>query len=174
MSISTTILRKADKFLQKQFKQELKNQGHYLTGGLEASMQGIVVESGRAAALQGTAANYGVFLDKGVAPSRIPYGGGSRGGGGGTSKYIQGLVTFWKLRGLSDKEALGAAFATAKKQKKEGMPTMGSYGYSKNGARTKFIQNTKAKALPVLNQLVLSEVNAAFLKEVSKTKSERI
>lgn len=175
MSIATGILRKADTFLKRQLKAELKAQGHFLTGGLERSMLGVIAEVGSVAALEGTAANYGGILDAGIKPSRVPFGGGSRsGGGGGTSKYIQGLVTFWKLKGLNDKQALSAAFATAKKQKLEGMPTEGSYKFSKNGSRRYFIAKVKDKVTPQLKKLITGELNNAFFKEVRKTKSERI
>ena len=40
---------------------------------------------------------------------------------------------------MSGKEALGVAFAIAHTQKKEGMPTIGSFAHSKTGLRTRFL-----------------------------------
>ncbi len=119
-------------FLIKAAKYELEQQGHRLTGNLEKSLQYTI--EGDLNKLVGKiwVADYGVVIDKGVARSRIPY---NQGSGARTSMYIDGLKKFFRLRGLGAKEAERAAFATAKKQKKEGMPTRGSYAFSNNGKR---------------------------------------
>jgi hypothetical protein len=117
---------------------EWRAQGHHLTGGWEKSLHGSVFSSGTTVVLLGTMNSYGGIVEQGVSNNRIPYGGSKA--SGGTSKYIQGLVSYFKLRGLGEKEAMRAAFATAKTHKKEGMPTKGSYAYSKTGQRTKFIR----------------------------------
>lgn len=86
--------------------------------------------------------DYYVFVEKGVKASRIPYSPGRR-SGKKTSKYIQGLVRFWRFkRGLQPKAALRAAFATANKHKKEGMPTRSSFRYSHDGTRLGFVDST--------------------------------
>jgi len=89
--------------------------------------------------------DYYVFVDKGVKASRIPY---KRGGPqrGGTSKYIQGLIRYFRLkRGLNPTEAKRAAFATANKHKQEGMPTRASFKYSRDGTRLGFLTDTLKK-----------------------------
>ena len=79
-------------------------------------------------------------LNTGVSPPRIPYGTYT---GAATSQYIEGLKTYAKLRfRASDEDALGIAFAIAKKHKKEGMPTSGSYDFSTTGKRTRYIEET--------------------------------
>jgi len=115
-------------------KSELKAQGHRLTGNLERSLQYEVEKKLNTITGKIYIAEYGVILDKGVKPSRIPY---SKGSGAKTSEYIAGLTRFFELRGLDFKEAKGAAFATAYKQKiaREGMPTRNSYTFSSNGRR---------------------------------------
>ena len=71
------------------------------------------------------------------------------------SKYIDGLTDFAKKRfGLNDKEAQSAAFAIAKKQKKEGMPTKNSFKFSKNGKRTGFIDDTIQNATPAIEKII--------------------
>jgi hypothetical protein len=73
----------------------------------------------------------------GVTAARIPY---TPGSGRKTSKYIDGLINYVKLRmGKSDKEAKGIAFAIASRHKKEGMPTKASAKFSSTGKRTGFI-----------------------------------
>jgi hypothetical protein len=61
------------------------------------------------------------------------------------------------LRGLGSREALSAAFATAKKHKREGMPSRGSYAFSSNGRRTGFVKNTLEQYLPLLTDLIGTE-----------------
>lgn len=134
--------------LKKRLVAELDAQGHRITGNLEKSITYTVKAGGQTVVAEMTANTYGVYLEFGVKPERIPYGRG--GGKGGKSKYIQGLVRFFQLRGLNDREALGAAFATAKVQGREGMPTRGSFAFSSNNRRTAFIRETVEAFLPVL------------------------
>lgn len=141
--------------LQKRLVAELQAQGHRLTGALEKSIQYEVKVEGDTVTAVMTALDYGLVMEFGVPASRIPYGkGGSK---GGTSKYIQGLVRFFTLRGLGSREALGAAFATAKKHKREGMPTRESYAFSANGRRTGFTKNTLEQYLPLLTSTIGTE-----------------
>ena len=85
--------------------------------------------------------DYFKFVDQGVKPSRIPYRSGR--GRGGKSKYIQALIAFWRKKGAADPKA--AAFATAAKHKKEGMPTRNSFKFSRTGKRTEFINEMLKK-----------------------------
>lgn len=131
------LLLKAADMVNQALVNEWQAQGHTLTGAWEKSLHGTYISGGNSAAVLGTMNSYGAIVEQGVSASRIPYGGAKA--TGGTSKYIQGLVGYFQKRGLSEKEAIRAAFATAKTHKKEGMPTKGSYAYSKTGERTKFI-----------------------------------
>lgn len=134
--------------LRKRLIVELSAQGHRNTGALEKSLKYDVQREGDKIVAVMTAFDYGLVVEFGVPASRIPYGGSGK--KGGTSKYIQGLVRFFGNKGLSPREALGAAFATARKHKREGMPTRASYAYSSNGRRTGFVQNTLEQYLPLL------------------------
>lgn len=111
-------------------------QGHRLTGKLNSSIEDIVTLTVTGAKIQIVMLDYGIIQNRGVSASRIPYDPTKR-TGAKTSKYIEGLKNFARLRfGLSGKEALSAAFAIAKKQAKQGMPTKGSFRFSKTGKRT--------------------------------------
>ena len=102
--------------------------------------------------------DYGLTVDQGVTPDRIPYTPRKRGEGrGGTSKYIQGLLTFWLLKGLSQKEALQAAFATANKHKQEGIPSRGSFIHSTNGRRKFFFTGTVERLEEEITDLIASK-----------------
>lgn len=140
--------------LQKRLIAELRAQGHRLTGALEDSISFDVQTDGNSITAVMTALDYGLVMEFGIPANRIPYGGK---GTGGTSKYIQGLIRFFSLRGLGSREALSAAFATAKKHKREGLPTRGSFAFSSNGRRTGFTQNTLEQYLPLLTDTIGTE-----------------
>ena len=96
--------------------------------------------------------DYGMILNFGVEPERIPY---TPNSGKKQSKYIDALKKYvTKRMGKSGKEAERIAFAIAKKQKKDGMPTKGSFKYSKNGRRTGAIDATLAESNDELTQLI--------------------
>lgn len=140
MLTESQILLEAATVINDEIKTSFAQQGHTLTGAWENS----IYAEANGDEVVGLAKTYGLIVDYGVTADRIPYdGNGGNGGNGGVSKYIQGLYNFWKLRkpGLTDKEALSLAFATAKVQKKEGMSTWASRDYSENKKRQKFIED---------------------------------
>ena len=135
-----------DRNLQEELKKELADQGHHLTGTLENSIQSTtknsVLEVYAEDYLGGNGEGLGP-LNTGVAADRVPFNSANR-TGAKTSQYIQGLVSFVKLRmGITDdKEALSVAFAIAKTHEKEGMPSQASYSHSKNGRRTQSLEES--------------------------------
>ncbi len=166
------LLQKASDAINKNLAAELVAQGHSLTGSLERSIHGNVIQAGNGVAILGTMNSYGKYVETGVGKDKIPYGGHSA--SGGTSKYIQGLITFWKLKGLGEKEAIRAAFATAKKHKKEGMPTKGSQAFSKTGERTKFIRIVERATGDEIDTMVSSGLDMIVDQKYREVKSETI
>jgi len=126
-------------------REEIKAQGHTLTGKLERSLRTDISISLGTFSGKVMVEDYGVIIDKGVKYNKIPY---RRGSGAKTSKYIEALTKYFQQRGLDFKKAKGAAFATAYKQKiaREGMPTRNSYTFSSNGRRTQWIRRTTLKS----------------------------
>lgn len=151
---------------------EFKSQGHSFTGAWENSQTETILSVPRGIKAVGTAFSYGNIVSAGVTSGRIPFDGST--GRGGTSQYIQGLVGYFKKKGLNDKQALGAAFATAHTHKKEGMPSLGSYRYSKNGQRLRFISRAKKAIEPDLNRQMREGMDKIFNHEFKKQKSEVI
>lgn len=127
--------------LQIALRESLVKQGHKLTGRLYDSIDFEVSGDERTIIGRMFFEDYGVYVETGVTSDRIPFSGRSGKLKGGTSKYIQGLVTFWEGRGLSGREAVGAAFATAYVHKRDGMPTRASSAFSQTGKRTGFVRS---------------------------------
>lgn len=167
------VLQQADAELQKAIKAELRTQGHHLTGALEASINGTITISPKTGTgtLIGTALHYSKILDAGTTPARIPYGNYT---GAKTSKYIQALINFFILRGLDEAEAKKAAFATARKQKQEGMPTAASAKYSQSGQRLDFLGVVDKAVDATMDKTVLGGIETMIQVAFKETISERI
>ena len=137
---------------------ELTQQGHVMTGSLLKSIQVKSTILSNKLVLEGSFFAYGRILENGVTAQNIPFGGST---GKKTSRYIQGLVEFVKLRRIEtdNKKALGVAFAIAKTHKKEGMPTNNSFlpKFTKNGRRLDWLefalQNAEDAILEKLNKI---------------------
>lgn len=150
---------------------ELRAQGHYNTGALEHSISGRMQKISGGYQITGHALYYGFILDQGVKPDRIPF---DFTGNGGKSQYITGLIKYWKSKGLSDKEAKSAAFATAIKHKKEGMPTKGSRGNSSTGFRTEFIEIVEKAVSLRVDNMIMNGLDRIIDNKFHETKSEII
>jgi hypothetical protein len=148
------------KLIVDELRRQYRIQGHNLTGKLIASIEDKVTLTVTGAKVQVLIVDYGVIVNNGTPASRIPYTPGR--GRGGTSKYIQGLQNFARLRmGLSAREALSVAFAIARKQSREGMPTRGSFKFSKNGKRTGAIEDT----LKIIDNKIV-QLTTDFVEEI--------
>lgn len=146
-----TVVKKMCRKMEIELRKELKNQGHKLTGRLIESIRSEVVVMKDS--MEGLIyfEDYYLVVETGVAVSKIPYGKSS---GAKSSKYIDALIKFWKLKGKSEKEARSAAFATANVHKNEGIPTKASYAFSKNNRRTGFLSHTASMNKSVLEQIL--------------------
>ena len=146
-------------------------QGHKLTGGLINSIEYQVRAQVTAASIDFYMYDYGVILDKGVSAANIPY---QRGSGAGSSKYIDGLKQYARLRmgAATEKEAERIAFAIANKHKQQGMPTKASFVYSSTGKRTGAIDAALEDANPEVTRLInlaMEEyINTFFIRAMKK------
>lgn len=123
-------------FLVKELAYELAQQGHKATGSLISSIEYNVTAFADALALEIQYLEYGRYVETGVPANRIPFG---KKTGAKTSKYIQALIEWVKVKRIaSGLQAVGLAFGIARKHKQEGMPTRGSFAFSRNGRRTGF------------------------------------
>lgn len=119
--------------LKEEMRQQLKIANHIMTGDLVESIESRILSTIEGRKIEIWLNSYGIALDQGVPPEKIPFTEPS--GRGGRSKYIEGLQRFAQLKlGVTDnRKSLGIAFAIARKHKKVGMPVKGP---------TQFIQKT--------------------------------
>jgi hypothetical protein len=142
----TLIAFKVGELLVDEIREQIAVQGHNMTGALSKS-----VEHKERITTDGVVIQF-LLNDYGIIPARIPYGSFT---GAKVSKYIQGLKRFAKIRfRVTEKQALGIAFAIANKHKKEGLPTRGSYRYSKNGKRKNYIEDAILLRTKQIEQLI--------------------
>lgn len=127
------LLNNLAELLKEEMRQQLKIANHIMTGDLVESIESRILSTIEGRKIEIWLNSYGIALDQGVPPDRIPFTDPS--GRGGRSKYIEGLQRFAQLKlGVTDqRESLSIAFAIAKKHKKVGMPVAGP---------TKFIEKT--------------------------------
>lgn len=157
------ILNKAAILLNKALAIELKDQGHFLTGALERSINSAyrVIEKSKETELNGYALEYAQDLETGQ-PSN------------GKLPTVQELYKYFLLRGLNQTEATRAAILTQRKQAKEGMPTKASSKYSKTGERKKFITRAWKSNEQKVDSLLDSGMDDIFNEQFLKQKTETI
>lgn len=129
-----TTIEKIGQLLVETMRANLSAAGHRMTGDLIKSVEAEFTVTAVTARIDVVLNHYGLALDQGVPPERIPY---SPGSGRKNSKYIDGLKRFamLKLRATDVREAERIAFAIARKHLQTGMPTKGP---------TRFIAKTVA------------------------------
>lgn len=148
-------------------KANLVAQGHKDTGKLLASIASRVQAFNGFYSLGIYFAKYGVYLDKGIKPGRIPF--STPTGRGGKSQYIEALTQYAKrkFKITTLKEARSAAFAIAKKQKKEGSPTRASSRFSKTGRRRFWFSGVVKEKEKDITQLLTKELRELIDKEIT-------
>lgn len=108
---------------------QLHEQGHSLTGALEAS----ITAKTKGETIDVTAFSYLHKLNEGVRPDDIKV----------NSQTLAEMTRYVQLRmGYQGKKAAQVAYLILRKQKQEGMPTSGSYAYSRTGERLHSLDNS--------------------------------
>lgn len=125
METKEKLLQDLAKILVAEMRNQLRIAGHVMTGDLVQSVESQIQSTVTTATIEILLNSYGLSLDRGVPPERIPFTEPS--GRGGRSLYIEGLQRFAQLKlGVTDnRESLGIAFAIARKHKEKGMPIKG-------------------------------------------------
>lgn len=151
--------------VKKAVKQAFVMQGRTLTGALVNSIDYSVNATVTSAYIEFTLLDYGMILNAGVPANRIPF---SPGSGAKSSKYIDGLKMYAKLRfNANDKEAERIAFAIAHKHKKFGMPLD-----KKTGAVEKGLEDSKDDVEALISEALTEVINVMFLSSFAEVKKK--
>lgn len=119
----TTTARRIAFALLPELRKEFRQQGHSLTGKSERSYETKIRDISSGLCIEFWREGYVKFVNRGVRAANI-------------RTPISVLIKYVEKRmGKRGKEAVRIAWAIKMKQKKEGMPTKGSYRFSKNGRR---------------------------------------
>lgn len=157
MSVQDLLI-KVDKIIAMEFKLELRKQGHYNTGKLDDSIEGQV----RKDRLEGYANFYAAILNQGYGKEKA------------SMKQWGFLKDYFLTKGLTEKEAGGAAAATIKKWQQYGMPTPNSYAYSQTGKRKDFIQIVIDTLNKVIDPIISTGIDKIISSKFAETKNETI
>ena len=154
---SNALLERLAEVLKQEMRTQLKIANHIMTGALSESIESRILSTIEGRKIEIWIEQYGIALDQGVPPDRIPFTEPS--GRGGRSKYIEGLQRFAQLKlGVSDnRESLSIAFAIARKHKKVGMPVKGP---------TKFIEKTLDATEDEIEKFVEEWSEAVFIAKI--------
>ena len=126
-------------------RKQIKIQGHVNTGKGLRSLRYVVRDEGNGKYTTDIYwLDYMGIINDGVPASRIPYTPSKR-TGARISKYIQGLMDYFRSRGLNERESKSAAFATARVHSREGLPTRASKRFSSSGDRTGMVETVIEK-----------------------------
>jgi hypothetical protein len=151
--------------VKKAVKQAFIMQGRTLTGALVNSIDYSVNATVTSAFIEFTLLDYGMILNYGVPANRIPF---SPGSGAKSSKYIDGLKMYAKLRfNANDKEAERIAFAIAHKHKKFGMPLD-----KKTGAVEEGIKESSDEVEELISEALTKVINVMFLSSFAEVKKK--
>lgn len=139
MPANPQIFEPVNKSIIEDIKTELRLQGHYLTGALEASLHDEEIEENGGITLTASAFGYLEDLEKGILAPFIVI----------NAATVAEMTRYVELRmGYHGKLATSVAYAILKKQQKEGNPTSGSYNFSKTGFRKEAVEQTFEKNQP--------------------------
>jgi hypothetical protein len=157
MPTNTTIFEPANRAIIEDLKRELRAQGHYLTGALEASLKTHEVNENGGVVLTAEALGYLQTLEDGIPASQIGF----------DAKSIAEMTRYVELRmGYKGKYAIKVALLILKKQSKDGNPTKGSYAYTKTGFRTEAVKDSfetnQPRYLNLLDMAAIGSLDQSF------------
>jgi hypothetical protein len=128
MSTAFNIAEGLMSIFQQSIKRKAILRGHSDRGDMVNSIVYELSEAGDTVTATMYGNNYSVYVNYGVAAGRVKY-------------PIKVMIDYLKRKGLPEKEATSAAWATRAIHKKEGMPTKASARFSKDGKRTHFVND---------------------------------
>lgn len=142
MPTNTSIFEPANRAIIDDIKKELRLQGHFFTGALEASLLEKRIAENGGVVLTAEALGYLEDLEHGIPASQINF---NKINFHNLAEWVR-IKSIW--RGCSEKKALSIAFAIAKKWKREGFELEGARFFSKTGIVDRAVAETFDKNQP--------------------------
>jgi hypothetical protein len=158
----------AEKLINEFIRKELRDQGHYLTGELERSLEAQSTQTDKASLLEGYSAHYMEWVNNGFKAKSASF------------KQFPFLVQYFVARGYPEKTTDGSLSAnqlaamTINKWMKEGMPTASSNRFSQVTRRKLAIENAFQDNKQNLDNYMLGGLDSVVEFEFQKEKSEII
>lgn len=137
------------KLMQERLQASLESQGHVNRGKLSDSIQYKIEATETLAIGKMEFADYGIYVNVGVKPGRANY-------------PIQVMIDWFQDRGLSEREATRAAWATKAVHKREGIPTRASARFSETGERTGFVEAALEQSLEEIAELIRGQYGSVI------------
>lgn len=175
--INTKTIEDAMQRVQAILRKSLEERGHVLSNNLKESIQFSIEATESKIVARMTVLEYGMYVEFGVKPDRIPYSGSNK-KRGGKSKYIQALISYFEARGKGSDEAKRAAFATARVHSREGMSTKASARFSSVNKRNAYFTSKRDEIEAILSEAAqaysASIVDVTFAIEGRQTETIRL
>jgi len=162
MTTIVDIYKAAERLINEIIRKEMVAQGHHLTGEMEESLFSQTSRKRRIDMMEGFAVDYTKFVEEGFPASSANYG------------QVPFLIDYFKKRGLEEKEATAASFATVRVWMKEGMPTQASKRFSSTGSRTSMIENAFTGSEAKIDEFIGNGIDFVVEEKYRKEKSEKI
>jgi hypothetical protein len=164
MPTNTKIFDPANDAIIADIKNELRLQGHYLTGALEASLRSREISENGNIILTAQSLSYLEDLEEGIPGNEI----------GTDPASIAEMTKYVQLRmGYTGKYAIKVALAILRKQQLEGNPTNASYEYSKTGDRLDAVKETfrqnQGKYIEMIDTPAVNSLDTIFNQTKSGT-----
>lgn len=156
------IYKGAEPFINSFLRKEVIDQGHHLNGAMEESFSSEISQTKKADTMEGFAVYYTQFVNDGFPAASASF------------KQVPFLIEYFKKRGLGEKEATGAAFATVKVWMKQGMPTQASKRFSKTGSRQNMIESAFVGNESKIDEYIGNGLNFVVEERFQLEKSETI
>lgn len=156
MATNTNIFEPANRSIVDDIKKELRLQGHYLTGALEASLLEKEISENGGVTLTAEALGYLEDLEKGIAGANI-----------NIAAKMDEMVRYVNLRlGYFGRKAQQVAFLILRKQRQEGNPTSGSYAFTQTGFRKEVVTQTfeqnQPKYIGMIDEVAIGSLDNIF------------
>jgi hypothetical protein len=168
MTTIADIYKGAERLINEILRKEMIDQGHHLTGAMEASLSSEIGKTGKSETLQGVAVGYSKFVDQGVPAQSASF------------KQFPFLLEYFLKRGYPVYSSSGGLTAsslaamTIRKWMKEGMPTQASHRFSNTGSRKNMIENAFVGNESRIDEYMSNGLDFLIEERFQKEKSETV